>query len=57
MSCVLEEILNPEPLDLKNEESNMLSVLQNKLKYYQACGLPGLKILLKAEKVNKSDSR
>lgn len=58
MSTVLEEILNPESVNLKNEElSSKLSLLQNKLKFYQACGLPGLKILLKAEKVNKSDSR
>lgn len=58
MSNVLEEILNPVPADSKDEElSSKLTLLQNKLKFYQACGLSGLKILLKAEKVNRSDSR
>ncbi|XP_014210716.1 box C/D snoRNA protein 1 [Copidosoma floridanum] len=40
-----------------DDESMKLSVLQDKLKFYRSCGVSGLKVLLKAEKVEKSDSR
>ncbi|XP_008212439.1 box C/D snoRNA protein 1 [Nasonia vitripennis] len=59
LSILLEEILNGEgSTETKSSDaSSHLSVLQNKLKFYRACGLSGLKAFLKAERVKKSDSR
>ncbi|XP_011506184.1 PREDICTED: box C/D snoRNA protein 1 [Ceratosolen solmsi marchali] len=57
LSVVLEEILNFDIRLNDNEQHNNLSVLYKKLIFYRACGITGLKALLKAEKVQKSDTR
>ncbi|KAJ8679797.1 hypothetical protein QAD02_015584 [Eretmocerus hayati] len=57
LSTLFEEIFNPSPLEMKTEDSNNLIALQNKLKFYNGCGITGLRSLLKAERVEKSDSR
>ncbi|KAL7300833.1 hypothetical protein TKK_0006392 [Trichogramma kaykai] len=58
LSTVLEELFNADPLKEQTEESsNNLIALQSKLKYYKGTGIPGLRALLKAEGVKKSNSR
>lgn len=59
LSALLEEVLSPNtsPESSNDEYLTRLSLFQNKVKFYQACGLTGLRVLLKAEKVKKSDSR
>ncbi|CAK9821788.1 Box C/D snoRNA protein 1 [Anthophora retusa] len=58
LSSLIEEILDPvKSLENKNdiEELNLRMCLNDRLQFYQAAGLPGVKVLLKAEKVAKSD--
>lgn len=43
--------------DMIENVFNSDNKLRSKLQYYIACGITGLKVLLKAEKVKKSDSR
>ncbi|XP_029052037.2 box C/D snoRNA protein 1 [Osmia bicornis bicornis] len=60
LSTLIEEILDPvKSLENKNdiEELNLKMRLNERLQYYQAAGLSGIKILLKAEKIAKSDLR
>lgn len=58
LSSLLEEILYPIK-SVKNksdiEELNLRISLNEKLQFYQAAGLYGIKVLLKAEKVVKSN--
>ncbi|KAG9433393.1 box C/D snoRNA protein 1 [Apis mellifera carnica] len=58
LSSLLEEILYPMK-SVKNksdiEELNLRISLNEKLQFYQAAGLYGIKVLLKAEKVVKSN--
>ncbi|XP_033185029.1 box C/D snoRNA protein 1 [Bombus vancouverensis nearcticus] len=58
LSLLIEEILDPtKSVENKNdiEELNLRIRLNERLQFYQAAGLSGIKILLKAEKVVKSD--
>ncbi|OAD62468.1 Box C/D snoRNA protein 1, partial [Eufriesea mexicana] len=58
LSLLLEEILDPiKSVENKSdiEELNLRMCLNEKLQFYQAAGLSGVKVLLKAEKVVKSD--
>ncbi|XP_003699904.3 box C/D snoRNA protein 1 [Megachile rotundata] len=58
LSILIEEILNPiNSLKDKNdvEELNLKMRLNDRLQYYQAAGLTGIKVLLKAERIIKSD--
>ncbi|CAK9810384.1 Box C/D snoRNA protein 1 [Anthophora plagiata] len=58
LSSLIEEILDPvKSLENKNdiEELNLRMSLNDRLQFYQAAGLPGVKVLLKAEKIAKSD--
>ncbi|CAK9812859.1 Box C/D snoRNA protein 1 [Anthophora quadrimaculata] len=58
LSALMEEILDPvKSLENKNdiEELNLRMCLNDRLQFYQAAGLPGVKVLLKAEKIAKSD--
>ncbi|KAL2726820.1 box C/D snoRNA protein 1 [Vespula squamosa] len=60
LSILLEEILYPlnameEKSDI--EKLNLKLSLNDKLQFYQAADLNGLKVLLKAEKITKSDIR
>lgn len=60
LSTLIEEILDPvKSLENKNdiEELNLKMRLNERLQFYQAAGLSGIKILLKAEKIAKSDLR
>lgn len=55
---LIEEILDPtKSVENKNdiEELNLRKLLNARLQFYQAAGLSGIKVLLKAEKVVKSD--
>ncbi|XP_076755952.1 box C/D snoRNA protein 1 [Xylocopa sonorina] len=58
LAVLVEEILDPvKSLANKTdiEELNLRMCLNDRLQFYQAAGLPGIKVLLKAEKVVKSD--
>ncbi|KOC65985.1 Box C/D snoRNA protein 1 [Habropoda laboriosa] len=58
LSLLIEEILDPvKSLENKNniEELNLRMSLNDRLQFYQAAGLSGVKVLLKAEKIAKSD--
>lgn len=58
LSMLIEEILDPtKSVENKNdiEELNLRKLLNARLQFYQAAGLSGIKVLLKAEKVVKSD--
>ncbi|XP_017887302.1 box C/D snoRNA protein 1 [Ceratina calcarata] len=60
LSTLIEEILDPvKSLGNKNdiEELNLRLRLSEKLQFYQAADLSGIKVLLKAEKVAKSELR
>ncbi|XP_076233380.1 box C/D snoRNA protein 1 [Calliopsis andreniformis] len=60
LSILIEEILNPiQSIKDKNdiEELNLRMSLNERLRYYQAASLSGIKVLLKAEKVTKSNSK
>ncbi|KZC11528.1 Box C/D snoRNA protein 1, partial [Dufourea novaeangliae] len=60
LSAVIEDILDPiKSLENNNdiEELNLKMCLKDRLQFYQAAGLSGIKFLLKAEKVVKSDSK
>lgn len=60
MSDLVENILDPlSTVDSSEEiiEVQRRKVLHNKLTFYRATGLSGIKVLLKAEKVKKSDSK
>lgn len=60
LSTLLEQVLYPlnameEKSDIEN--LNLRLSLNDKLQFYQAADLNGLKVLLKAEKITKSDIR
>ncbi|KAK2584136.1 hypothetical protein KPH14_006570 [Odynerus spinipes] len=60
LSTLLENILYPlNMVEEKNniEELNHKLSLNEKLQYYQAANLSGLKVLLKTEKISKSDNK
>ncbi|XP_076183344.1 box C/D snoRNA protein 1 isoform X2 [Ptiloglossa arizonensis] len=60
LSALTEEILDPiKSLENKSdiEQLNLRMYLNDKLQFYQAAGLSGIKILLKAEKIIKSNSK
>ena len=60
LSLLIEEILDPtKSVGNKSdiEELNLRIRLNERLQFYQAAGLSGIKVLLKAEKVVKSDLR
>ncbi|XP_054007395.1 box C/D snoRNA protein 1 [Hylaeus anthracinus] len=60
LSILIEEILDPMK-SLRNsndiEDLNLKMCLNNRLQFYQAAGLSGIKVLLKAEKIRRSESR
>ena len=59
LSALLEEVFNSDiPSESSDDElPSKLSILRKKIMYYRGCGLTGVRALLKAEKVKKSDSR
>ncbi|XP_078045745.1 box C/D snoRNA protein 1 [Augochlora pura] len=60
LSKIIEDILDPmKSLEDTNDatELNLKKCLTDRLQFYQAAGLSGLKVLLKAESVTKSDSK
>ncbi|XP_076654061.1 box C/D snoRNA protein 1 isoform X2 [Halictus rubicundus] len=60
LSNVIENILDPlKSLENTNDidELNLRMCLNDRLQFYQAAGLPGIKFLLKAERVTKSDAK
>lgn len=60
LSNLAEQILDPLSwLENKNdiEELNLRMSLNDRLQFYRATGLSGMKFLLKAERVVKSDSK
>ncbi|XP_031849468.1 box C/D snoRNA protein 1 [Nomia melanderi] len=60
LSTIIEDILDPiKSLENKGdiEELNLKMCLKDRLQFYQAASLSGIKVLLKAEKVVKSDSK
>lgn len=60
LSTLIEEVLDPvKSFDSKNdiEELNLRMRLNDRLQFYQAASLSGIKVLLKAEKVVKSELR
>ena len=60
LSNLAEQILDPlSSLENKNdiEELNLRMILNDRLQFYRATGLSGIKFLLKAERVVKSDSK
>nr|XP_033327640.1 box C/D snoRNA protein 1 [Megalopta genalis] len=60
LSKIIEDILDPmKSFEDTNDiaELNLRKCLTDRLQFYQAVGLPGLKVLLKAERVIKSDSK
>lgn len=55
---LLENVLDPEMKS--GEDPEVLSIkriLRAKLQFYRSAGLSGIKVLLKSEKVQKSNSR
>ncbi|XP_043276258.1 box C/D snoRNA protein 1 isoform X2 [Venturia canescens] len=60
LSDVIQTILDPVNSDhesFKDEDLNTREILQNRLQFYRAAELTGIKVLMKAEKVKKSGSR
>ncbi|XP_043254229.1 box C/D snoRNA protein 1 [Colletes gigas] len=60
LSALIEEILDPvKSLENKHgiEELNLRMHLNDRLQFYQAASLSGIKVLLKAEKIKKSESK
>ncbi|XP_051159051.1 uncharacterized protein LOC127280208 isoform X2 [Leptopilina boulardi] len=58
LSVLIENILEPEIKANENPEiCNLKSILRNKLQFYRSTGLNGIKVLMKAEKVQNSSSR
>ncbi|XP_015599181.1 box C/D snoRNA protein 1 [Cephus cinctus] len=61
LSNLVEKVIDPietskdKKLDI--EELNVKMILSDRLQFYRAAGLPGIKVLLKAEMVQKSDTR
>ncbi|XP_012284451.1 box C/D snoRNA protein 1 [Orussus abietinus] len=59
LASALEKVLEPisESNIVNNEEPNVKAILFDKLQYYRAAGIGHIKVLLKAEKLERSDSR
>ncbi|XP_057325794.1 box C/D snoRNA protein 1 [Microplitis mediator] len=60
LSELIENVLDPlnTPADTEDcDESATRQILSDKLQFYRAAGLSGVEILLKAEKIKKSNSR
>lgn len=58
LSVLLENVLEPDIKVNENpEKNNLKSILRNKLQFYRSAGLNGIKVLMKAEKVQNSSSR
>ncbi|XP_012219228.1 box C/D snoRNA protein 1 [Linepithema humile] len=59
LATLLDQVLNPVSLeeDTNIAELNARLVLANKLQFYRAAGVNGIKVLLKAEKIKKANFR
>ncbi|XP_043476945.1 putative box C/D snoRNA protein SPCC613.07 isoform X2 [Leptopilina heterotoma] len=58
LSVLLENVLEPDiKVNEDQEQNNLKSILRNKLQFYRSVGLNGIKVLMKAEKVQNSSSR
>ncbi|KAG7208274.1 hypothetical protein KM043_014517 [Ampulex compressa] len=60
LSTLIEQILDPNAMledKIGVDNQNLKLTLNDRLQFYQAAGLCGLKILLKAERVSKSNCR
>jgi len=59
LATLLDKVLNPVFLEEETdiEELNARLILANKLQFYRATGISGIKVLLKAEKVKKANFR
>lgn len=57
VSNLIEEILNSSELTQDNNHIQSIELFHDKIKYYRAIGLSGIKVLLKAENVERAFSK
>lgn len=60
LSDLIENVLEPEispGVDEDDEKIKKIKLFKEKIKFYRATGLPGIKVFLKAERVPRAHSR